>query len=339
MATHRHPMRVVCRRTGLSAELLRVWERRYQVVKPTRTQTGRRLYSDAEIERLELLYRATLGGRTIGHVAGLPNPALEALVRQDVAAEGASRPPGTAVSSPASQAGNATARFVGEALQALERFDLDQVGMVLRRASVALPALEFLESVAGAVLVGVGTRWREGSLQSVHGHLAADAVRRVMESMLVVAPPDAPRFLVATLTGQRHALGAIMAAAAASSIGWSVTTVGADVPVDDIAEAAKGLGVHAVGLSLVHPAADGAISTELRRLRLLLPRPVAIVAGGASAPAYGAVLEEIGARVAADLRTLVTLLAEVARQRKAPRRGRPAAPVTTGPALPDRRRR
>src|SRR5512139_3052140 len=98
---HRHPMRVVTRRTGLSAELLRVWERRHRVVTPARTQTGRRLYSDSEIERLRLLYRATLGGRSIGSVAPLSTPALTELVRQDAAAEvvrpgeaGAARSPG-----------------------------------------------------------------------------------------------------------------------------------------------------------------------------------------------------------------------------------------------------
>lgn len=84
---HRHPMRVVTRRTGLSADLLRVWEKRYDVVKPGRSSGGRRLYSDADIERLRLLYRATLAGRGIGQVAALSTPALVALVRRDADAE------------------------------------------------------------------------------------------------------------------------------------------------------------------------------------------------------------------------------------------------------------
>ncbi len=84
---HRHPMRVVTRRTGLSADLLRAWERRYDVVTPARSEGGRRLYSDADIERLRLLYRATLAGRSIGQVADLPTEALAALVRRDVTAD------------------------------------------------------------------------------------------------------------------------------------------------------------------------------------------------------------------------------------------------------------
>src|SRR5579862_6510920 len=84
---HRHPMRVVTRRTGLSADLLRAWERRYDVVTPTRSDGGRRLYSDPDIERLRLLYRATLAGRGIGQVAELSTTALAALVRQDAIAD------------------------------------------------------------------------------------------------------------------------------------------------------------------------------------------------------------------------------------------------------------
>ena len=73
MGEHRHPMRVVTRRTGLSADLLRAWERRHEVVKPSRSMGGRRLYSDDDIERLRLLYRATLAGRSIGQVAESPS--------------------------------------------------------------------------------------------------------------------------------------------------------------------------------------------------------------------------------------------------------------------------
>src|SRR5512145_2591390 len=88
--SYRHPMRVVTRRTGLSADMLRAWERRHEVVTPSRSANGRRLYSDTDIERLGLLYRATLAGRSIGQVAGLSTAQLAALVRKDAEAERAS---------------------------------------------------------------------------------------------------------------------------------------------------------------------------------------------------------------------------------------------------------
>ena len=41
--------------TGIRPETLRAWERRYEVVKPIRTDAGDRLYSQADIDRLLLI--------------------------------------------------------------------------------------------------------------------------------------------------------------------------------------------------------------------------------------------------------------------------------------------
>ena len=320
---HRHPMRVVTRRTGLPAELLRVWERRYKVVVPARTQTGRRLYSDTDIERLELLYRATLGGRSIGLIAPLPTASLEELLRQDAEAEKTrvTDPRGARVTA---DDGSRDAEFVNDCLRALERFDPPALSAVLRRASIALPATVFLEKVVAALLEQVGTRWREGTFRPVHGHLAATVVRRVLERTTVSAPAPAPRLLVATVSGQSHELGALIAAAAAASEGWTVTWLGANLPADDIAEAAAKLRVHAVGLSLIHPGGDVAVIQELRRLRSFLPRSVALIAGGTESSSYAGVLDDIGATRVGGLDEFVTLLRSIARKSRSRRRSRTA---------------
>ena len=53
-----HPIKVAVRRTGLSAHVIRVWEKRYGAVVPARTAANRRLYSDEEIVRLQWLRQA-----------------------------------------------------------------------------------------------------------------------------------------------------------------------------------------------------------------------------------------------------------------------------------------
>ena len=55
----KYAMKVVTRRTGLTSHAIRVWEKRYNAVEPERTDTNRRLYSEADIERLIDLHRAT----------------------------------------------------------------------------------------------------------------------------------------------------------------------------------------------------------------------------------------------------------------------------------------
>ena len=67
----------VARMVGIPVSTLRIWERRYQVVGPTLTDSGHRLYSGADVERL-LLIRQLIGlGHAVGTVARLGNAALQ----------------------------------------------------------------------------------------------------------------------------------------------------------------------------------------------------------------------------------------------------------------------
>ena len=75
------PIGVVARRTGLSKDVLRVWESRYGVVHPSRSESGRRLYSEADVERLGLLRAATASGWSIGEVAHRSDEELRELTK------------------------------------------------------------------------------------------------------------------------------------------------------------------------------------------------------------------------------------------------------------------
>ncbi len=78
----RHPISYVARRCGLTTHAIRVWERRYDAVRPVRTGKNRRLYSDADIERLRLLKTVTSAGHSIGQIAELGLEELQALATE-----------------------------------------------------------------------------------------------------------------------------------------------------------------------------------------------------------------------------------------------------------------
>jgi DNA-binding transcriptional MerR regulator/methylmalonyl-CoA mutase cobalamin-binding subunit len=295
-------MRVVTRRTGLSADVLRVWEKRYNVVTPARSSGGRRLYSDADIERLRLLYRATLAGRGIGQVAALSPQALTALVRRDADADRADTN-GRAPSADARPAAPATTEYLIDADRAIERLDAQALEAVLRRAVVALPVATLLDELIAPLLERVGTQWREGTLRPVHGHLATVILRRVLDRVIDTASSlgASPHVIVATPVGQAHEFGALLTAATAAAEGWRVTYLGSGLTAEDIAEAAVRTRASAVALSLVYPAGDPAVAHELRRLRALLPPRVATLAGGAAAPTYRVPMDETGTHLIGDL--------------------------------------
>jgi methylmalonyl-CoA mutase cobalamin-binding domain/chain len=124
---------------------------------------------------------------------------------------------------------------------------------------------------------------------------------------------EAPVLVVATPAGQLHELGAVMVAAAAADAGWNVVYLGTSLPAAEIAGAAIQNRAKAVALSIVYPADDPNLPTELENLRRYLPPTTHILAGGRSAAAYDEVLDQAGARWTDDLTEVYRWLDELRR--------------------------
>jgi methanogenic corrinoid protein MtbC1 len=262
-------MRYVINRTGLTADLLRAWERRYGAVRPQRSPAGQRLYTDRDIARLLLLRRATLDGHSIGAIAPLDDRALEALLETSPAIESA------AVD---------LSPLVRDAMAAVERLDAPALEATLRRAAMALGATAFVDSFAPRLLVEVGERWHEGGLGPANEHLATSTMRRVLDWVIeaFVVAPHAPRLVIATPAGERHELGAMLVSAAAVQEGWRVVYLGADLPAAQIVHAASQVRARAVALSIVASAGRG-VTTELRAVARGLAEGTSLLLGGRAA--------------------------------------------------------
>ena len=131
-----HPIQVVVDRTGLSAHVIRIWEKRYGAVTPERTDTNRRLYSEDQIERLSLLRRLADTGHGIGYVAKLPTEKLRTLVD-----------PSPGHSEAIAEAANAAAvsALLARAMDAVQRLDARALGDALKAAEVKLGAQGVLQ--------------------------------------------------------------------------------------------------------------------------------------------------------------------------------------------------
>ncbi len=273
----RHPIRVVARRTGLTPATIRAWERRYGVVDPGRSEGGHRLYSDLDVERLDTLRQLTELGRSISSVASLPMDRALALLAED---RTHARAP-VAVAS-----GNGRAADVNSAYAHLRALDGAALERLLWRSFMALGARTFVESVAAPLLERIGEGWEEGDVTPAHEHLGSAIIDRVLSWM---SDPnshiaqDGPAMVIATLPGERHGLGARLAAATASVEGWRTVYLGTDLPAQDIAGAAAQIGASAVAISVVGSQDLEGMLRSVQELRRALAPRVRIVLGGRSA--------------------------------------------------------
>ena len=298
-----HPIAVVSARTGLSRDVLRVWERRYHVVEPMRTLGGQRLYSDEQVQRFRLLAAVTRHGRSISIVAKLADDELARLASEDEAS----------LSQVEAEASPSVECTVDAALDAVRLLDGTLLDAQLRRAIARNGVPWFLEQLVPALMRQVGDRWASGQLSIAHEHLASAAVLAIILETVRAVPSaaSAPRVVVATPSGERHAMGAALAAAAATLAGWAVVYLGADMPAADISSAAAATAARAVALSIVYVDDSARTVAELTAVRDALRADVPMLIGGASA---AAMVASLGGRGVTLCENVAALRAAFARE-------------------------
>jgi DNA-binding transcriptional MerR regulator len=222
----------VSRRTGLSPEVLRVWERRYGVLQPARSSGGFRLYSDDDVARVARMRRLLDDGLSPAEAARVvaeePEPPAAAPPRPDVAASG------------------------DELVAALAAFDEPAAQATLDRLFDELTIETVLRDVVMPALHEVGTRWERDELSVAQEHFASNVIRgRLLGLARGWARGIGPQALLACPPGERHDLGLISFGIALNRLGWRIAFLGADTPYDTLAGAAAAVHPAAVVLALV----------------------------------------------------------------------------------------
>ncbi len=299
-----HSIQSVSEHTGLSADVIRVWERRYQAVNPERTSSNQRLYSDADIERLGLLKKVTESGRRISSVANLSVDDL----RKMVAATSALSP--SIGLSAESYSSNQTQILRQQALQAILELENKHLEQAMEKSLIGLGGVAFLSDFVAPVLEQVGTMWRSGSIRTCHEHFASAHFRSYLGKYLLGANTDAngPRFIAATLPGQLHEMGALMSAIVAAHGGWNVIYLGPGVPVEELIFTADCKEAKAVGISIGYPWDDPRIGPMLTELKNNLNAQCSLLVGGKGAARFGKLLAELEAEEITGLTMLANSL-------------------------------
>lgn len=292
-----YPVRTVARLTGLTADLIRAWEKRYGVVRPKRGPRGARLYSAADIAHLRTLARVVGAGRAIGDVAGLSHSQLEAL-----AAAPGGEAPSFSVAGPAERP---SPDLFGDLIASVKRFDAENVERRLGESLIALGSRRFVGELVAPLLHTVGDLWSSGELSVAHEHLVSGVLRNLLSGLIRQRRNHGRRqILLATPAGERHEFGLLLAALVLLDAGIGVSYLGIDLPAADIVAAAHGTRASVVALGLVDGENRTQAASALQLIEKGLPRSVEIWLGGREAGAVRALLSPSRSRVIADLEQL-----------------------------------
>ena len=300
-----HNMKAVSIRTGLSPHTIRAWERRHSALLPGRSGSGRRLYSEEEIEKLTLMKHARELGMGLVGISALTVPELRVLLLT----------PKPALPEPTVTA----EEFIAVCMADVVRLDGPALERALERATSDLGAAVMLERVALPLLHEMGEAWRDGRLRPAQEHMGVAALRTQLGRLLNAARPaaGAPCIVATTPAGQVHEMGALAAAITAAFGGWRAVYLGPDLPAEEIAGAVRQTGARALVIGIAYPSDDVRLPDDLKALRRQVGPEVAIFVGGRGAGAYGAALASINATAVEDLPALRAAL-EALRQGPAP---------------------
>ncbi len=305
-----HPIQVVARRTGLSADVIRAWERRYQAVTPKRAANSRRLYSDLDVEKLSLLRKATSAGRRIGDIANQTIDELYQLVENDQSAAALARN----IPAQRPNTGSVMEHFE-ECLDAINQMQPSALKASLVKAANTLGIPFLLEDLLRPLISHIKDECRRGNMRLSQERMGTAMIRSYMCTLTASEHERDPNYniVVTTPIGQHYDLIALRMAVAANSYGWNSIYLGAELPADEIIYACTRTRASAIALGIARPADDPHLPNVLRQIKSALPAGTTLIVCGNAVSGYTEVIEEVNAIV---VQTMGELRLELDRLRR-----------------------
>jgi methanogenic corrinoid protein MtbC1 len=247
----------------VSPELLRAWERRYGLLEPTRSTGGLRLYSAADLDRVRAMQQHLAEGLAAAEAAALA-AAAEPRADQAVAF------------SPA-----AARRDLDVSLSA---FDEARAHAVLDELLSTATLDSILSDVLIPFLRELGKRWERGEITVAQEHFASSILRgRLLGLARGWDRGIGPRVLLSCAPREQHDLGLVAFGLALRARGFRILYLGADTPIESVAQTARAAHPHAVVVSAVSAERFKEIAGALRELAAEYP----VYLGGAGATTVG----------------------------------------------------
>jgi DNA-binding transcriptional MerR regulator/methylmalonyl-CoA mutase cobalamin-binding subunit len=247
-----YPIRTVATLTGVNPITLRAWERRYGLIKPTRTESGHRLYTQNDIDNIHRIVALLDKGVSISQVRN----ALSAPAAGPISGEET----------------GPWANYRTQMITAITQFDEERLEDLYNEILAIYPADLMTRKVLLPLLVELGTRWETAEGSVAEEHFFGVYLRNKLGARFHHRHRHAtgPKILAACLPGEQHEIGLLLFALAANDAGFRLILLGGDMPLADLPHAARRSQCDAIVLS-------GSIEPKPSLLMEALPQLVAAI--------------------------------------------------------------
>jgi DNA-binding transcriptional MerR regulator len=262
------PINAVERETGISKELLRMWERRYGFPAPSRDAQGDRVYAPEQVGKLRVVRRLLDAGFRPGKIVNLSARELEQLVNSHQPA-------------PAAQT-QSPPNLERELLEVLKSRDPYAVSQYLNHQVTRMGLEAFVLDLMQHANSFVGDAWMRGLIEIYEEHLYTEQVQSIVRHAMSNLRPSTskPRIMLTTAPEEQHTLGILMIEALLRVDEVDAISFGAQMPIREIHNAVNRHQIDVVVLSFSASFPSNRAIEFLEELRFRLPLSVDIWCGG-----------------------------------------------------------
>lgn len=208
------------RDTGLSKDVLRMWERRYRFPRPLRDQHDERIYPPEQVTKLWAIKRLMDRGFRPGKIISLSLDDLNT--------------PGSAPTD-----GPAHDSEVESILLLIRTHQLPELRQRLNHLLMKQGLQRFIFETVAPLTAAVGDAWVRGDFAVFEEHLHTEQIQSLLRNAIASAPAHnrAPRVLVTSLPTEQHKPGLLMVEAMLVLAGATCIPLDTEVPATEIVRA------------------------------------------------------------------------------------------------------
>ncbi|MFN8446629.1 MAG: MerR family transcriptional regulator [Caldilineaceae bacterium] len=231
-------LKAVVQETGIKPDTLRAWERRYDLPKPQRTESGHRLYSQNDVDMLHWLLARQNEGLSISRAIemwqhlqqnGNSDPAFASTPLTSVPIMEQTRRAVAATLGIETTIAEMTEQWV----KACMSFDQPVADQILSQAFALFSTETVCFRLIQQGLNQIGEGWFRGTATVQQEHFASSIAIRRIDALLAAAPPPTQpnRILVCNPPEEEHTFIPLMLSLVLRRQGWDVVYLGANVPL------------------------------------------------------------------------------------------------------------
>jgi len=206
--------------SGIKAHTIRIWEKRYNLIEPHRTQTNIRYYTDEDLKKILNVAVLNRQGIKISNIARLNDLELrEEIIR-------------------VSRTNDSNENTIDSLIVAMVDFDEYRIEAILEKSVARIGFGSTVTEVMYPFLDKVGILWQSGEVNPAQEHFVSSLIRQKLIAAIDRLPntfnPNAKKFLLLLPEGEWHEIALLFACFLLKEARQEVTYLGQSVPYSDV---------------------------------------------------------------------------------------------------------